>query len=302
MDNHPNVNALLDTLEAALSEDASDDGIETGFRETSPEGESQYLFLNRQSFDYGHMLDDDQNPIRPPARCVAGHVEDVSHFTRTNDYGTSHKLRLRVETGEGTIMIETGFFTNTSKSLLSDLAEIENPNSILTIEPTLPDERRGGNSQNVLFTDLHEGTEAVISQRYPDTDQDVIDTFKEVRQDVFGLPPQEDDAPRLPNNGGGGQQGGGAPPRQQPNQRRQGGQQRQQQPRQASNGQPRQASNGQPQQGGQRNGRQPQQGAQPQQGGQPQQGAQQGGQQQPNQAPPSRDGTAQTPNTPPHTA
>ncbi len=265
MDNHPNVNALLDTLEAALSEDASDGGIQTGFRETSPEGESQYLFLNRQSFDYGHMLDDDQNPIRPPARCVAGRVEDVSHFTRTNDYGTSHKLRLRVETGEGTIMIETGFFTNTSKSLLSDLAEIEDPNSILTIEPTLPDERRGGNSQNVLFTDLHEGTEAVISQRYPDTDQDVIDTFKEVRQDVFGLPAQEEDPPRLPNDSGGGQQGGGgAPPRQQPQQRRQGGQ---------------------------RNGRQPQQGDQPQQGGQ----------QQPNQAPPSRDGTAQTPNTPPPT-
>ncbi|ABC46370.1 hypothetical protein [Salinibacter ruber] len=263
MDNHPNVNALLDTLEAALSEDASDDGIETGFRETSPEGESQYLFLNRQSFDYGHMLDDDQNPIRPPARCIAGHVEDVSHFTRTNDYGTSHKLRLRVETDDGTIMIETGFFTNTSKSLLSDLAEIEDPNSILTIEPTLPDERRGGNSQNVLFTDLHEGTEAVISQRYPDTDQDVIDTFKEVRQDVFGLPAQEEDQPR-PRQGGDGQ-----PAQQQPNRRRQGG------------GAPRQSGgDGQP--------------ARQQQGGQQRQ-------QQPNQAPPSRDGTAQTPNTPPPT-
>ncbi|MCS4051294.1 hypothetical protein [Salinibacter ruber] len=238
MDNHPNVNALLDTLEAALSEDASDDGIETGFRETSPEGESQYLFLNRQSFDYGHMLDDDRNPIRPPARCIAGRVEDVSHFTRTSDqYSDSHKLRLRVETDGGTIMIETGFFTNTSKSLLSDLAEIEDPGSILTIEPTLPDERRGGNSQNVLFTDLYEGTEAVISQRYPDTDQDVIDTFKEVRQDVFGLPPQEDDAPRLPDNSGGGQQGGGAPPRQQPQQRRQGGQQ----PQQGGQQQPNQA-------------------------------------------------------------
>ncbi|MCS4136572.1 hypothetical protein [Salinibacter ruber] len=285
MDNHPNVNALLDTLEAALSEDASDDGIETGFRETSPEGESQYLFLNRQSFDYGHMLDDDQNPIRPPARCVAGRVEDVSHFTRTNDYGTSHKLRLRVETGEGTIMIETGFFTNTSKSLLSDLVAVEDPNSILTIEPTLPDERRGGNSQNVLFTDLYEGTEAVISQRYPDTDQDVIDTFKEVRQDVFGLPAQEEDPARLPDNSG-GQQGGGAPPRQQPQQRRQGGQQQPQQGGQQRQQQPRQASNGQPQ-GGQRNGRQPQQGGQ---------------QQQPNQAPPSRNDTAQTPNTPPPTA
>ncbi len=294
MDNHPNVNALLDTLEAALSEDASDDGIKTGFRETSPEGESQYLFLNRQSFDYGHMLDDDQNPIRPPARCVAGRVEDVSHFTRTNDYGTSHKLRLRVETDDGTIMIETGFFTNTAKSLLSDLAEIENPSSILTIEPTLPDERRSGNSQNVLFTDLYEGTEAVISQRYPDTDQDVIDTFKEVREEVFGLPPQEEDQPR-PRQGGDGQpaqpqqqrrQGGGAPRQSggdgQPARQQQGGQQRrQQQPRQGGGGQTRR---------------------QPQQGGQPQQGARQGGQQQPNQAPPSRDGTAQTPNTPPPTA
>ncbi|MCS4054076.1 hypothetical protein [Salinibacter ruber] len=262
MDNHPNVNALLDTLEAALSEDASDGGIQTGFREVPPEGQSSYVFLNRQEFDFGHMLDEDGNPIRKPAKCISGRLEDIEHFTRVSDYGESHKLRLRMEAGGQTILIETGFFTNTAKSLLSDLEAVENPDSILTIEPTLPDERRSGNSQNVLFTDLYEGESAVISEGYPNGgDQEVVQAFKNVRQNVFGLPAQEEDQPR-PRQGGDGQ-----PTQQQPNRRRQGG------------GAPRQSGgDGQP--------------ARQQQGGQQRQ-------QQPNQAPPSRNATAQTLDTPP---
>ncbi len=240
------------------------------------------MFLNRQEFDFGHMLDEDGNPIRKPAKCISGRLEDIEHFTRVSDYGESHKLRLRMEAGGQTILIETGFFTNTAKSLLSDLEAVEDPNSILTIEPTLPDERRSGNSQNVLFTDLYEGESAVISEGYPNGgDQEVVQAFKNVRQNVFGLPPQEEDQPR-PRQGGDGQpaqpqqqrrQGGGAPRQSggdgQPARQQQGGQQRQQQ---------------QPRQGG---------------GGQTRRQPQQGGQQQPNQAPPSRDGTAQTLDTPP---
>ncbi len=249
------------------------------------------MFLNRQEFDFGHMLDEDGNPIRKPAKCISGRLEDIEHFTRVSDYGESHKLRLRMEAGGQTILIETGFFTNTAKSLLSDLEAVEDPNSILTIEPTLPDERRSGNSQNVLFTDLYEGESAVISEGYPNGgDQEVVDTFKNVRQNVFGLPPQEEDQPR-PRQGGDGQPAqpqqqrrqGGSAPRQsggdgQPARQQQSGQQRQQQPRQGG---------GQPQQGGGQTRRQPQQ------------GARQGGQQQPNQAPPSRNATAQTLDTPP---
>jgi hypothetical protein len=244
------------------------------------------VFLNRQEFDFGHMLDEDGNPIRKPAKCISGRLEDIEHFTRVSDYGESHKLRLRMEADGQTILIETGFFTNTAKSLLSDLEAVEDPNSILTIEPTLPDERRSGNSQNVLFTDLYEGESAVISEGYPNGgDQEVVQAFKNVRQNVFGLPPQEEDQPR-PRQGGDGQPA-------QPNRRRQGGgaprqsggdgQPARQQPRRASNDQPRQGG-GQPQQGG---------------GGQTRRQPQQGGGNQPNQAPPSRDGTAQTLDTPP---
>jgi hypothetical protein len=290
-----NVSAFLNQLETALAEDETNDGIQTGFVDEAPDGgNSTYVFLNRQNFDYGHLLDDNGNPIRTPGRYIAGRVEEIEHFTRESEqYSDSSKLRLRVEADTETIMIETGFFSNTGKSLLSDLVAVQNPGSVLTIEPSLPDERRDGGSQNVLFTDLYEGSDLVISKRWPDSDQDVIDLFHEVREDVFGLPAQEEDQPHLPSGGGGRQQA----PQQQPQQRRQGG----------GGAPPRQ--NGGGQQNGQRQQRQPQQNGQPQQGGrqpaagngQPQQAPQQGGGQQPNAAPPSRNDTAQTPSTPPPT-
>ena len=266
LQDYPNVSALLNQLETALAEDETNGGIQTGFVDEAPDGgNSTYVFLNRTEFDYGFILDEDGNPIRTPGRYIAGRVEEIEHFTRESEqYSDSYKLRLRVEADGETIMIETGFFSNTGKSLLSDLVGVQNPNSVLTIEPSLPDERRDGGSQNVLFTDLYEGSDLVISKRWPNNDEDVIDLFHEVRE-VFGLPPQEEDQPRLPNSGGGRQQ---APqqgaPRQQ---RRQGGQQQ--------------------------NGRQQRQ---------PQQGGQQPSQAPPSRHGVVRYDTVQKPSTPPRTA
>ena len=304
---HPNVYQLLDAIETALSEDSSGSGEDDlGFVEGPSGGDTTWVFLDRQNFDYGHILDEDGNAVRKPAKCMRGYVREVAHYTNVNEYGESQKLRVFMEAGDHDIAIQTGFFTNTSKSILSQLAATEDPTSNpVTIEPNVPDGRQDGNSANVLFTELYENGAEIRDNDWPQEKQDVIDQFDYVRQTLLGLEPQQEDRRHLGNQTGG--RGGAQGPRQQP-------QQPNRQPRQRQPQQPPQQQQGrQPQQGGGQSPQQPQQPQQPaaapgQGGGNGQPGGgdgqpappQQGGGGQPSPNAPSRDDTEQVPgNAPP---
>jgi hypothetical protein len=184
-------------------------------------GPVHYVFLSRDQFDHGHMLEDAENggeptPIPLPDRAMRGYLQNVQYFTKTSDFGTSEKLRVDLNTGDdGVIMIETGFYTNTAKALLPCLAEV-NPDQPVTVIPD-PSDGESAKEQKVLFVNVLQNGEAVMAD-WPDSDDDVINYFDIVREQVLGLDKQDEH----PSSRGsaGGAAGNGAP---QPGNRRTAG-------------------------------------------------------------------------------
>jgi uncharacterized membrane protein YgcG len=128
-------------------------------------------------------------------------MNDVYYESRTHEqYGLSQKLRVVLDTEQGRVMLETGMFSNTGKSLLANLAGVRDPGALLAIEPSLPE--NPDESPNVLFTELYADGELIVdgSADWPHENEDVIDLFNEVRREVFGFEPQEEQ-PVLPNSG-----------------------------------------------------------------------------------------------------
>ncbi|MCS4169404.1 hypothetical protein GGQ05_000848 [Salinibacter ruber] len=165
-------------------------------------GETDFVFLNRQEFDHGHMVDENDDPVPLPGDAMAGYIEDVYYdFKEHETYGLSQKLRVVLNTEPRRIMMEAGFFTNTAKSLVANLAQVQDPGALITIEPSLPD--NPDESPNVLFTEVYENGEMIQDSEWPREDEDVIDTFLNVRENVFGFEPQ-DVEPQLPDRSGGG--------------------------------------------------------------------------------------------------
>lgn len=165
-------------------------------------GDTQFVFLNRTEFNTGHMMNENEEPIPLPGEAMAGYMEDVYYdFRESDQFGLSQKLRVVLNIEDGRIMMESGFFTNTGKSILANLAEVQDPGALLAIEPSLPD--NPGESPNVLFTELYEDGELIQDSTWPHEDQQVIELFHEVREGVFGFEPQ-DVEPQLPDRSSGG--------------------------------------------------------------------------------------------------
>jgi hypothetical protein len=205
MTDRPIGDLTLQELAAAITgTEDTDSGL--GFVDLG--GDTEFVFLNRQEFDHGHMVDDNDEPVPLPGDAMAGYIDDVFYtFTEHETYGLSQKLRVTLDCEGRRIMMEAGFFTNTAKSLLANLERVQDPGALITIEPSLPD--NPDESPNVLFTEVYENGEMIQDSEWPHEDQDVIDLFHEVRENVFGFEPQ-DVEPELPNrsSGGGGNHAG----------------------------------------------------------------------------------------------
>lgn len=199
--------ALADELRGG---DADDNDL--GFVDMG--SDTEFVFLNRQEFDHGHMIDENDDPVPLPGDAMAGYIDDAYYTFREHEtYGLSQKLRVVLDTEPGRIMMEAGFFTNTSKSLLSNLANLQDPGALVTIEPSLPD--NPDESPNVLFTEIYESGELIQGTNgdWPHEDEEVIELFNYVREEVFGFEPQ-DVEPQLPDRslfGGNGPGDGRAP-------------------------------------------------------------------------------------------
>ena len=188
--------ALADELQGE-----EDDDSELGFIDNpGGNGETDFVALQRKEFETGHMYDEEGDPIPLPAEAMAGYIDDIFyHFTEHEKYGLTQKLRVTLDTQPGRrIMVETGLFSNTGKALLSNLACVQDRGAKITVEPSLPD--NPDESPNVLFVDMYEDGELIqdSGEEWPHEDEDVIDLFHFVREDVFGFEPQ-DVEPQLPD-------------------------------------------------------------------------------------------------------
>lgn len=207
-------NMIIDLADELRGETGEQEGPILGYTDGPPRGQDlDFVFLNREEFDTGHILVEDEDgnvyPEEVPGGAMTGYLTDVRYRKKeTEEYGLIQKLRIRLDCGDFDIMAETGFFTLTSKSLLSSLASMENTGEPVTLVPDPADPNDEGatrNSKNILFMDAFEGDELLMtdSDAWPDSDQDVIDLFQMVRLDILGLEEQEDQ-PQVRNSGGGG--------------------------------------------------------------------------------------------------
>jgi len=195
-----NLRDQIIALANELQGEEDDDG-DLGFVDNpGGNGTTEFVALQRDEFDHGHMYDEDGDPIPLPGEAMAGYIDDVFYyFTEHEKYGLSQKLRVTLDTTPGhRIMIQAGLFTNTGKGLLANLARVQDRGAKLTIEPSLPDNPE--ESPNVLFVDMYENGELIqdSGEEWPHEDQDVIDLFHFVREEVFGFEPQ-DVEPQLPD-------------------------------------------------------------------------------------------------------
>lgn len=171
------------------------------------------VFLVRDQFDYGYLLEGEgQNAEQVPlpdmpdqdrrgeaSKGVEGRLVAVEHKLRSSQqYGDAHKLRVRLQyTQDGVtkdFLLHTGFFTNTAKSLLSNLAAIEGDlqDRLVTImlDPPMGEDA----NQNVLFTDVFTEDGLILDSEWPENDQEVIDIFDGLRERL-GQDPLEEDRP-----------------------------------------------------------------------------------------------------------
>jgi hypothetical protein len=205
-------NSLRDEILALADELRGDDTDDSdlGFIDNpGGNGDTDFVWLNRQEHNRGRMLDENDEPIPFPGDAVAGYVSDIWYQFKDHErYSLLQRLRIALDIEPGTVMLQTNFFTNTSKSLLANLAGVQDPGAKITIEPSLPDDP--DESPNVLFTEVYENGKMIQDTNgdWPHEDQDVIDLFHFVREDVFGFEPQ-DIEPQLPQSDGRSRSGHG---------------------------------------------------------------------------------------------
>lgn len=190
----PTASAIVDELLSRLSgEEDEDEGSGLGFVGQNGQQLTD-VYLNRDSYDHGHLLDrsgdGEPTPVPLPNQAIRGYLTDIQYYLRQSEFGPSQKLRLFLDCGdEGEFMIETGFFTNTAKSLVSDLAEID-PSQPVRIIPD-PSDGDSARQQKVLFVNIEQNGD-YIQGEWPDTNQEVVEFFDIVREQVLGLERQEE--------------------------------------------------------------------------------------------------------------
>ena len=211
------IRALVQNVASALAHDETEQAENEGGFVDAPNTDSNpvtNVFLVRDRYDHGYLLEGqgdnaeqiplpeipDQDRRGEASKGVEGRIVSVEHkLTDGGQYDPRHKLRVRLEyTVDGKkhdFLLHTGFFTNTAKSLLSNLSAIEGElkDRLVTI---MMDPARGENAnKNVLFTDVFTEEGLVMDSEWPENDQVVIDLFDSLRERL-GQEPLEEDRPQ----------------------------------------------------------------------------------------------------------
>ena len=212
--NAEEVRELIINMADLLSEDEAveEDGSELGFTDQMPENDLIYMSLSTQRFRNGHLLvDDEEQPL--PGRMLRGYIEDVYYDENYHDtYGLQQRLRVIINAGGVTYMMNSGLFAVSSRNILSSLAVAEkaSPNVVYGFEPYEPPQRTdgGSTSDKVIFVNVYEESNSLISETYPSQKADVVNLLADV-QEAFGFDVDNpEEIPLGPDAAAGGAGGG----------------------------------------------------------------------------------------------